>query len=239
MSISKKHTLSRPYYMASVSWGKDSLAMLHLLIDSDAPLDEVVFFNTGMEFEALYAERDKTLPLLNELGIVYTELAPKKPFLHKMFVHPVRSRETGEIHKYGYGWCGGACRWGTTDKTSALDRHARQSSAIVYVGIAADEKRRLAKRHEPYKRHPLACVGWTEADCLEYCESYGHTWDQDGVRLYDVLDRVSCWCCRNKNQRELRAIHDHLPRYWQQLLALESHLGSMKAKTLREIGGEC
>lgn len=223
--------------IASVSWGKDSLAMLHMLIDTNCNLNEVVFFDTGMEFEAIYAERDRTLPLLEKLGIEYTELKPKEPFLHKMFVHPVKSRETGEIHRYGYGWCGGACRWGTTEKTAALDRYAESKGATVAVGIAADETARLAKPHKPYKVYPLADKGMTEADCLATCKLLGHTWEQDGVCLYDVLDRVSCWCCRNKNQRELRAIHDHLPRYWQQLLALESRLGTMKSKPLTEIAG--
>lgn len=44
-------------HIASVSWGKDSLAMLHMLIDNTYPLDEVVFFDTGMEYDAIYAER--------------------------------------------------------------------------------------------------------------------------------------------------------------------------------------
>lgn len=70
---------------------------------------------------------------------------------------------------------------------------------------------------------------------MYYCYAYGAAWEQDGVRLYDILDRVSCWCCRNKNQRELRAIHDNLPRYWNQLLGLESRLGTMKSKPLHEI----
>lgn len=42
------------YAIASVSWGKDSLAMLHGLIERDMPLDEVVFYDTGMEFDAIY-----------------------------------------------------------------------------------------------------------------------------------------------------------------------------------------
>lgn len=225
-------------HIASVSWGKDSLAMLHMLIAEGLPLTEVVFFDTGMEFDAIYRERDKTLPMLAELGIKYTELKPREPFLYKMFVHPVRSHETGKIHKYGYGWCGGACRWGTSEKTAALNRYARDKNAIVYVGIAADEQKRLAKQHAPYKRFPLADWKMTEAQCLKYCNAYGHTWEQDGVQLYDVLDRVSCWCCRNKNQKELKAIHDNLPRYWNQLLALESRLGTMKSKPLQEIGGD-
>lgn len=39
--------------IASVGWGKDSLAMLHGLIERGMPLDEVVFYDTGMEFDAI------------------------------------------------------------------------------------------------------------------------------------------------------------------------------------------
>ena len=224
------------WHIASVSWGKDSLAMLHGLVDRGYPLDEVVFYDTGMEFDAIYRERDLMLPNLRDLGIRYVELHPAMPFYYSMFVRPVKSRKTGEIHKYGYGWCGGTCRWGTTEKTRALDRYAEAVGATVYVGIATDETARLAKEVKPYKRHPLAEWGMAEADCLALCYERGHTWDQDGVRLYDILDRVSCWCCRNKNQRELKAIHDNLPGYWQRLKALESRLGQMKRKPLDEIG---
>ena len=134
------------YHIASVSWGKDTLAMLHMLIDCDMPLDEVVFFDTGMEFEAIYAERDRMLPILREIGIEYTELKPKTPFLFKMFVHPVRSRETGEIHKYGYGWCGGACRWGTSEKTAALDHYAPKAKARLSMSASQPMKPVALKR---------------------------------------------------------------------------------------------
>ena len=227
------------YAIASVSWGKDSLAMLHMLIDERMPLDEVVFYDTGMEFEAIYSERDRMLPLLAENNIRYVELHPAMPFYYSMFVRPVKSRETGEIHKYGYGWCGGTCRWGTTEKVRTLDRYAEETGAdTVYVGIAADETARLAKETKAYKRHPLAELGMTEADCLEKCYAEGHAWEQDGVRLYDILDRVSCWCCRNKNQKELAAMREHLPAYWWRLKGLEHHLGTMKSKPLDDIGGD-
>ena len=79
----------------------------------------------------------------------------------------------------------------------------------------------------------------SEADCLQLCRDLGYTWEQEGVPLYDILDRVSCWCCRNKNQRELRAIHDHLPAYWERLVAMEQTLGQMnKYKTLAELEEE-
>lgn len=226
------------HHIASVSWGKDSLAMLLKLIDTGAQLDEVVYFDTGIEFHAIYDTRDRALPMLKERGIAYTELRPANPMWWSMFCRPVRSRKTGELHKHGYGWCGGSCRWGTTEKQRNLDRYAEERGAIVYVGIAADETTRLAKETKHYKLHPLAEWGMTEADCLAYCKERGYTWDEAGVCLYDVLDRVSCWCCRNKNQRELKAIHDNLPDYWNRLVAMEEVLGQMKTKPLEEIGGE-
>ena len=54
-------------YIASVSFGKDSLAMLLKIIDEKLPLDEVLFYDTGMEFKAIYSIRDKILPLLPPL----------------------------------------------------------------------------------------------------------------------------------------------------------------------------
>lgn len=226
-------------HIASVSWGKDSLAMLLKLIELDEQLDEVVFFDTGMEFQAIYDTRDEVLPMLEHECIRYTELRPRNPMWWSMFCRPVRKRGTDVVHKHGYGWCGGACRWGTAEKQRSLDRYAESLNATVYVGIAADETARLEREAKPYKRHPLAEWGMTEAYCLAYCRDKGFAWIEDGVSLYDVLDRVSCWCCRNKNLKELRAIHDHLPGYWERLVAMEEVLGPMKAgKTLREIGGD-
>lgn len=101
-------------YIASVSFGKDSLAMLLKLIEENKPLDEVVFYDTGMEFEAIYKIRDKIKLLLESKGIKYTELKPQCDFCYKMFDLVVNKGRKNE-HK-GYSWCGGRCRWGTTEK---------------------------------------------------------------------------------------------------------------------------
>lgn len=214
------------YFIACVSWGKDSLAMLLRLIAEKAPLNEVVFFNNGMDFKAIYAVRDKMIPVLEEAGIKYTELTPKDPFLWSMLERPVESKEKGK--HFGYGWCGGRCRWGTSEKNKAMDNYAEKLGAQVYIGIAADELPRLQKEKKGYKIHPLADWGMAEADCLEYCYSAGYFWEEDGgagiVRLYDVLDRVSCWCCCNKNLRELNNMRQYLPAYWERLRALQSQI---------------
>ena len=68
----------------------------------------------------------------------------------------------------------------------------------------------------------------TEQDCLDYCHSKGWFWLENtelgAVDLYSILDRVSCWCCCNKNLKELKNIYIHLPNYWEKLKALQSQM---------------
>ncbi len=60
----------------------------------------------------------------------------------------------------------------------------------------------------------------TEKACLEYCYEHGFEWKEDTVRLYDVLDRVSCWCCANKNKKELNNMFYYLPSYYLKIIGL-------------------
>ena len=78
--------------------------MLLLLIEKNYKLDEVVFYNTEMEFNAIYDIRDRVKALLKELNIKYTELKPTEDFLYKMLEKSVRKRN-GKTQR-GYGLCG-------------------------------------------------------------------------------------------------------------------------------------
>ena len=208
--------------VASCSFGKDSLAMCIGLIERGCQLDEIIFYDTGMEFQAIYKERDRFAPWFEAHGVKFTQIQPERPFLYDMFIKPVHGR--GGVLHAGYGWCGGACRWGTEIKTRLIERHSRHA-AIRYVGIAADEPDRIAVKH-----YPLVEWGMTERDCLRFCYEHGAEWLEGDVRLYDVLQRVSCWCCRNKNMKELRAIRDYLPEYWERLVCMEMAIGEPMKK---------
>ena len=205
-------------YIASVSFGKDSLAMLLKIIELKMPLDEVVFYDTGMEFQCIYNIRDKVMPILLENNIKYTELKPEEPFEYTMFEKPVKKRD-GIISK-GYSWCGGRCRWGTTEKLKAIEKHCK--GYYEYVGIAIDEPLRLKKERKGNKIFPLVELNMTEKDCLQYCYDKGFNWLEDGVELYSILDRVSCWCCANKNLKELKNYYKYLPKYWNKLKEFQS-----------------
>lgn len=190
------------------------------LLAKQYPLDEVIYYDNGMDFAAIRSVVfDQIKPGLDARGIPLTVLHPKNPFLYDMLERPVKSKGV-ERHHTGYSWCGGRCRWGTAEKTRVIRRHAKDS--LEYVGIAADE----ARRTKPGKLYPLIEWGWTEADCLNYCRANGIRWTEHtpsgDIDLYDILDRVSCWCCANKNLRELRAMYIHLPEHWQALKDLQA-----------------
>ena len=190
-------------YIASVSFGKDSLAMLLRLLEEKYPLDAVVFYDTGMEFQCIYKIRDKVKIILEQHGIGFVELKPQELFLYSMLERPIKFRNKDGFH-YGYGWCGGACRWGTKNKTRAIQKYKQslRDDVTDYVGIAADEEFRFDKAKYEGKCMPLVEWGMTEIDCLRYCHDRGFYWLErayglgiEYVDLYEMLDRVSCWCC--------------------------------------------
>ena len=104
--------------------------MLLLLLENKCKLNEVVFYDTGMEFNAIYSTRDRVKALLKELNIKYTELKPTEDFLYKMLEKEVHKRD-GSV-QFGYGLCGGKCRWGTTDKNRAIEKYLKEQYGQEY-----------------------------------------------------------------------------------------------------------
>ena len=114
-------------HIVQLSGGKDSTALLLRLIELhengelEYDIDEAVFFDTGMEFQAVYNEIEYLKKVCNTYGVKFTMLYPKTPFEEKMFNIEVHKRD-GSIGR-GYSWCGGVCRWGTTEKLQALEKY--------------------------------------------------------------------------------------------------------------------
>lgn len=142
-------------------------------------------------------------------------------FLTDMLLCPVKERN-GNIH-YGYEWCGGCTRWETSKKVQTINNYLKSIGEYEqYIGIALDEPGRV--KYEKNKSYPLVEWQMTEKQCLEYCYRQGYNWVEDGIELYSILDRVSCWCCGNKNLKELRNMYHYLPKYWGLLKGLQSRI---------------
>lgn len=95
-------------YIVSFSGGKDSTAMLFLLIENSKPIDEIIFCDTGMEFQEMYEHIEK---VKNIIDIPITTLRSDKSFEYYMFDHiKTKGKNKGEK---GYSWPDFRNRWCT------------------------------------------------------------------------------------------------------------------------------
>lgn len=56
-------------------------------------------------------------------------------------------------------------------------------------------------------------------------------WNEFEIRLYDILNRVSCCYCQNNNMKELRNYQKYLTQYFDRLCDLEKGIGKPMKKT--------
>ena len=197
-------------HIVSLSGGKDSTAMLLRMLEEGWPVDLILFCDTGLEFEAMYRHIEK---LEAYIGIPITRLKAERSFEYYFLEHSPKRKNPVLADKKGFSWAGPRNRWCTAVlKTRLIDRFLKELETeyevVQYIGIAADESRRVRD-----KRYPLVEWGMTEADCLSYCKERGFDWEG----LYDIFTRVSCWCCPLQSYDELRKLRKHFPEKWEQL----------------------
>lgn len=200
-------------YVASLSGGKDSTAMVLRLLEEKKPLDRILFCDTGIEFPQMY---EHIARLEQELSIPIIRLKPEKSFEFYLLEYKPKRRNPNNplAGNVGLGWADSRVRWCTSLlKTRLIDRYLkefrRDYEIIQYIGIAADETKRM--RNMCY---PLVEWGMTEQDCLNYCYARGYDWGG----LYRAFKRVSCWCCPLQPLSELRILRKRYPELWSQLL---------------------
>ena len=95
-------------YIVSFSGGKDSTAMLLLLIENNRPIDEIIFCDTGMEFQDMYEHIEKVKEMI---GLPITVLKSDKSFEYYMFDH-IKTKGKNKGQK-GYSWPDFRNRWCT------------------------------------------------------------------------------------------------------------------------------
>lgn len=180
------------FHAVSLSGGKDSSALLILMIERGMPIDLVLSADTGMEFPEMYEHLAKMDEYLyRERGIHVTTLR----------------------HPKGFEWPGMMVRWCTGQlKTHLINKEVNrlkgEFNALHYVGIAADECKRCKG-----EQYPLVEWGITEAQALQLC--YDRGFDFGG--LYEIYHRASCWCCPLQRIDELRKLRHHHPELWAHL----------------------
>lgn len=202
------------YHVVNFSGGKDSTAMLLLLIEKNYPIDEIIFVDTTKEFPEILENVDKVEQLISPLKITRLKLDFDYFFSDIILV---KGKNKG---KSGYGWPDFRNRWCTTRKIRMMDNYLDdiKYTAKRYIGLACDEKHRV-DRGTKYKNVLYPLVDWkmTEQDCLKYCYSRG----LDLGGLYNKFSRVSCYCCPLQRVGELRTLYNDYPALWDNMLEMD------------------
>ena len=174
-------------HIVQLSGGKDSTAMLLMMLERNMPVDEIIFCDTGVEFPELYQHLNA---VEKYIGRNITRLKAPHSFEYYMADIPkIRYREGNR--NTGYGWPRMFNRWCTKHfKIEPVKKYLKDiPEYTIYIGIAVDEPKRHKNIPENV-RHPLYDWGVTEAQALQYCKGKGF----DFGGLYDRFKRLGC--CR-------------------------------------------
>lgn len=214
-------------HVVSFSGGKDSTAMLLRMVEEGMPIDIIQYCDTSLEFPEMEEHVSK---VEQYIGRSITRLKAEHDFIHMAAEHEyvlrsnkVKGHSPGDVLR-GAGWPRVFGRWCTRYlKTDVMDRNIRELKktydVVQYIGIAADEPQR-----ERDLTYPLIDWGMTEADCLKYCYDRGFDWGG----LYEIWDRVSCWCCPLQSLEDLRKLRKYRPELWEQLREMDKRIQNTK-----------
>lgn len=210
----------------SLSYGKDSMACLGAIEQLGWPLDRIITADIWatdtiqgdlppmVEFKS-----SADAIILERYGIMVEHFTSGSygnlKFTYESGFYRVKcekSYRSGTIT--GFPWSLGGAWCNSELKMSAIRSAIRScKDCVQYLGIAADEPKRLERLDGVMKISPLAVVGWTEQDCMKWCV-------ENGMRspIYDTENRGGCWFCHNQGVDQLRRLRRNYPELWELLL---------------------
>ena len=237
-------------HIVSCSFGKDSIATILLALEHGEPLDEAVFVEvmfdhsrniSGETPEHIDWIYSTAIPMLEAMGVRIRVLRSERDYMYYFGKVVKKGARAGK--KYGFPIAGKCCI-NSHCKVQPIRRYMRGLGEEVtsYIGIAADEPRRLARLQsgngKPCKVSLLAKYGYTEAMARELCERHGLL-----SPIYKTGTRGGCWFYPNARISSFCHLRREHPSLWAELERL-SHTpnlysyGFRYGKTLQEVERE-
>ena len=208
-------------YIASCSFGKDSLAMLIKIKELGMPLDEVIYAdikfddNISGETPEMASFISKAEKILKEkFDIVVTHISGVT-FKEQFYKTKKRGKYVGDIYGFPYplnSWCNRRLKILPIEKYL----NKQKEDIVQYVGIAYDEPKRYERLNHDTHIAPLYDLKITEADAMEICKKY------DLVSpVYESSTRGGCWFCTKQRMGQLRWLYKTHPELFKLLKDME------------------
>lgn len=227
-------------YIASCSFGKDSLAMLIKIKELGLPLDKVVYIDIRFDEKPYSGEMPKHrmfIPkakkiLKNKYNIEVEEIKANTTFVEQFYKVKQRGKHIGDNYGFPYpisAWCNGYL------KLEPLNNYLKQfknEDVIQYVGIAYDEPKRYERLDHKIKIAPLYDLKITEKEAMEICRQNDLLSPQ-----YEDSFRCGCWFCVKQSIDQLRKLYNNNPELFNKLKIMEknSHNTFRKNTTLEQL----
>lgn len=220
-------------YVLSLSYGKDSIACLGAIEHLGWPLDRIVTADVWAtdeipaEYPPVVEFKKKADEIIKQrYGItvehfcstsVYGEGNGKATY-RDGFNHVIQSGDHAGTIKGFPMQRGPWCQRLKTDATKQARKmtyvEGDEKKVIQYLGIAADEPKRIAThRDKPGIMLPLVEIGWEEDLCGLWCKYSGLL-----SPTYTSSTRDGCWFCHNQGVDQLRNLRKMYPDLWALLL---------------------
>lgn len=209
-------------YIASCSFGKDSLATILLAIEHDEPLDEAVYCEvmfdkeiSGEIPEHIDFIHNKAIPYLEQHGIKTVVLRSDWTYMDHFHFAITRGARKGLLR--GFPLCGN-CSICRDCKLPPINSYLKNlpKDTIQYIGIAKDEQERLM-RLDAKKISLLEKYDVYELGAMELTQRHGLY-----SPIYEFTDRGGCFFCPNAKEKELRHLYDNHKDLWRRMLQLQA-----------------
>lgn len=236
-------------FVAALSYGKDSLAMLEVIRREGLPLDRII---TAEEWatrelravlpEVAAFETVADAAILQRYGLRVEHVRSQATFEDLFFCpRSPRSKLAGTAR----GWPMQATCWANVYLKTEPMRKAMGTDDTLYLGIAANEGPRILRHlRRQNVQLPLVDAGWTEDDCYRWCEEQGLL-----SPTYSTFARDGCWFCPNQPVERLRWLRKERPELWALMLRwdeaspvrFKSHgtVGMYEKRFAAEDAGQC
>ena len=214
--------------MASVSGGKDSIAMALRLWELGCKFTIVSVF-TEFEFPAI---KQQVYKLVNLTDLPHIILETPKGTWDRWFYGKItKGNLKGQIRgvRYVLNKKLPNC-WYKREAKDKLFRKINKQFDIIYVGIRYDEKDRIRKKSK--FKYPLYEWKWTRKDVKQYLKKKGF-W----IKEYELFPHTGCFLCLYQTKKAWLILKTYYPKLFQ--IALKYHKDNLKLTGIPIIPNEC
>ena len=220
-------------YIASCSFGKDSIATILLALEHGEPFDEAVFvevmFDHARNISGEIPEHiewiyETAIPRLEAMGVRTRLLRSERDYVRCFRYTVTRGKHAGKYHGFPLG---GACLINRDCKVAPIRKYLRNfgEEIVQYIGDGGEAG-------------VTAKYGYTEAMARELCERHGLL-----SPIYKTGTRGGCWFCPNARISSFSRLRREHPGLWAELERLSRtpnlcSYGFKYGKTLQEVERE-